>query len=57
MEDEERIVDGIIQAIKEAKLTPEQIRIFGNAFARALGIKPPTTKEIEDYERDSMAAN
>mgnify|MGYP006971709660 CR=1 FL=1 len=57
MKDEEMFVNAIVAGIVESKLTPKQVRTFGNAFARALGYKPPTTKEIEDYERSSMEAN
>lgn len=51
---EEKIVDGIVEAIKAAKLTPEQVRIFGNAFSRALGCEPLTQKEIEDARKNTI---
>ena len=54
MEDEEKLVDAVMAGIQAAEMTPKQIRIFGNAFTRALGVEPPTTKEIEDYVRSSM---
>jgi len=44
---EEKIVDAIVEAIKAAKLSPEQVRIFGNAFSRAFGCEPLTEKEIK----------
>ena len=54
MEDEEKLVDAVMAGIQAAEMTPKQIRIFGNAVTRALGVEPPTTKEIEDYVRSSM---
>ena len=47
---EEKLVDAIVEAIKAAKLSPEQVRIFGNAFSKAFGVKPLTVKEIEKWQ-------
>ena len=58
MEDfESKLADALEAGIIASGMTVNQARRFTIAFSKALGIKPPTTEEIEDYERSSMAAN
>ena len=51
---EEKIVDGIVEAIKAAEMTPKQIRAFGNAFSRAFGVEPLTDEEIENVRQNTI---
>lgn len=49
---EEKLGDAMESGLRAAKMSPEQVRIFGNAFSRALGLKLLTYKEIKKMEHD-----
>ena len=51
---EEKIVDAIVEGIKAAKLSPKQVRVFGNAFSRAFGCEPLTEKEIKEWQNKQL---
>jgi len=64
---EKKLGDAIESGLRAAELTPIQVRIFGNAFAKTLGIEPFTMEvfkmhhvaweKIDKGLRDLMAGN